>query len=254
MNDEQRARLRVLSEDAAAFTPAGDGWTRVVTERYVAEIGPDPDPQMNVVSRLRLDSLDLAAVVEQVRALYRRHDRTANTWEIASSASPAGLRQRLLELGMRPADPPSMLGLGCADAPLSKTPGVEVERVQTDVQLAEVATVYRDGDGWEPSDQWLRGAGVTRRFLARIGGEAVATADLTPMKDDAVFLGGAVTLPRARGRGAYRALVAARWRDAMAEGRTLMVTQSEPMSQPILLRLGFEVVGEIHVLEDTFSG
>ena len=39
----------------------------------------------------------------------------------------------------------------------------------------------------------------------------------------------------------------------MAEGRPLLITQSEPMSQPILLRLGFEVVGEIHVLVDRFG-
>ena len=51
-------------------------------------------------------------------------------------------------------------------------------------------------------------------------------------------------------RGAYRALVHARWRDAVAAGRPLLVTQSEPMSQPILLRLGFEVVGQIMILLD----
>jgi hypothetical protein len=32
----------------------------------------------------------------------------------------------------------------------------------------------------------------------------------------------------------------------------VLVTQSEPMSQPILKRLGFEVVGEISVLVDRF--
>ena len=31
------------------------------------------------------------------------------------------------------------------------------------------------------------------------------------------------------------------------------VTQSEPMSQPILARLGFRPVGEIHVLLDRFD-
>ena len=34
--------------------------------------------------------------------------------------------------------------------------------------------------------------------------------------------------------------------------RDVLVTQSEPMSQPILKRLGFEVVGEISVMIDRF--
>ena len=93
---------------------------------------------------------------------------------------------------------------------------------------------------------------ATPRWLARVDGEVVATADITEM-DTAVFLGGAVTVPRARGRGAYRALVAARWDEAVRLGKPVLVTQSEPMSQPILTRLGFRVVGEIHVLVDEFA-
>ena len=59
-------------------------------------------------------------------------------------------------------------------------------------------------------------------------------------------------MPEFRGRGAYRALVHERWREAGRRGRGVLVTQSEPMSQPILKRLGFEVVGEISVLIDRF--
>ncbi|MDX6522817.1 MAG: hypothetical protein QOI17_330, partial [Gaiellales bacterium] len=106
---------------------------------------------------------------------------------------------------------------------------------------------------WSPGEEWLRGPGYVTRYLARIDGRAVATADITWLEnDDAVFLGGALTLPEYRGQGAYRALVHARWAEAAARGRGVLVTQSEPMSQPILKRLGFEVVGEISVLLDRF--
>jgi hypothetical protein len=44
-----------------------------------------------------------------------------------------------------------------------------------------------------------------------------------------------------------------RWEEAAERGRDVLVTQSEPMSQPILLRLGFEVVGGITVLVDRFA-
>ena len=56
---------------------------------------------------------------------------------------------------------------------------------------------------------------------------------------------GGATLPEARGRGAYRALVAARWEDAVARGTPVLVTQAGAMSRPILARLGFREVCEI---------
>jgi predicted acetyltransferase len=61
-------------------------------------------------------------------------------------------------------------------------------------------------------------------------------------------------LPEARGRGAYRALVAARWRDAVERGTPLLVTQAGRMSQPILERIGFRRVCEIRILLDDFGG
>ena len=60
-------------------------------------------------------------------------------------------------------------------------------------------------------------------------------------------------LPEARGRGAYRALVAARWRDAVARRTPLLVTQAGRMSRPILARLGFREVCEIRILVDRFD-
>ena len=57
----------------------------------------------------------------------------------------------------------------------------------------------------------------------------------------------------ARGRGAYRALVAARWADAERAGTPLAVTRAGPMSRPILRRVGFSELAEIHFLEDRFG-
>ena len=64
---------------------------------------------------------------------------------------------------------------------------------------------------------------------------------------------GGSTLPEARGRGAYRALVAARWEDAVARGTPVLVTQASPMSRPILGRLGFREVCQIRILLDAFG-
>ena len=246
VDDEQ---LRSLAEDAVEHMEPPAGEQRMADDRLIATYGPAPDPQMNVVSRLRLGSSDIPAAVEEVRSWYRGLGRSACTWEVTTASTPGDLRERLLALGMRPDDEPHMLALGCTEKPVSDTPGVTVEAVRTEDQLALASSIFREDDGFDPPEDWLR---ATPRWLARIDGEAVATADISEM-DTAVFLGGAVTVPRARGRGAYRALVAARWDEAVRLGKPVLVTQSEPMSQPILTRLGFRVVGEIHVLVDEFG-
>lgn len=64
-----------------------------------------------------------------------------------------------------------------------------------------------------------------------------------------MLIGGGV-LEHARGGGVYRALVRARWDDAVAAGTPALVTQAGALSRPILERLGFEAVAEIEILLD----
>jgi predicted acetyltransferase len=67
--------------------------------------------------------------------------------------------------------------------------------------------------------------------------------------DALVLIGGSV-LPDARGRGAYRSLVAARRRSAAERGLGALVTAANTQSGPILTRLGFEALGEIQIWVD----
>jgi predicted GNAT family acetyltransferase len=89
-------------------------------------------------------------------------------------------------------------------------------------------------------------------YLAYTDGEPIARASGSFSEHGVTLFGGA-TLPEARGRGAYRALVAARWQDAVARGTPLLVTQAGSMSRPILTRLGFRQVCEIRILLDAFD-
>jgi predicted acetyltransferase len=68
-----------------------------------------------------------------------------------------------------------------------------------------------------------------------------------------VLLSGGATAPWARGRGAYRALVRARWEDAAARGTPTLAVQAGSMSAPILRRLGFEKVMQFRRIEDVAS-
>ncbi len=66
-----------------------------------------------------------------------------------------------------------------------------------------------------------------------------------------VALTGGATLPEARRRGAYSALVRARSDAAVAAGTPVLVTQASELSRPILERLGFRAVGPVVELIDT---
>ena len=66
----------------------------------------------------------------------------------------------------------------------------------------------------------------------------------------AVMLLSGGVLAESRGRGAYRALVRARWDDAVASGFDALCVHARQTSRPILERLGFELVAEHEILGD----
>ena len=90
------------------------------------------------------------------------------------------------------------------------------------------------------------------RHAVWLDGEIVSTGTAAPT-DHGLLLYGGATKKSARGRGAYRALIRARWDDAVALGTPALITQGGSMSRPILERLGFERVGEVHMLLDKFG-
>ena len=79
---------------------------------------------------------------------------------------------------------------------------------------------------------------------------AAAYAAYTP---HALLLFGGATLEPSRGRGAYRALVAARAREAAKRGTPVLVTHAGHLSRPILERLGFEAVARIDRMLDVLA-
>jgi hypothetical protein len=62
-------------------------------------------------------------------------------------------------------------------------------------------------------------------------------------------LSGGATLPEARGRGCYRALIRARWDHAVALGTPALAVGAQETSRPILERCSFERVCTMYELE-----
>jgi hypothetical protein len=248
-----------LAEDSNAYQPLGPDEERIVTDRYVLFFGSFPHPAANAAQRLRLDRASVAPTVEEVRSRVRRRGLDAFTWEVSTSATPPDLADRLMTMGIAPFEEPLAVAMVLAAAPPPGLPDVEVRTVRTPDELrigraiaAEAFGAELSGEGSEeaapPTEAELAGE-PRRQYLAYLDDEPVATAWATFTEYGAILNGGS-TLPRARGRGAYRALVAARWDDAVTRGTPALVTQAGAMSRPILRRLGFEEVSEIRIFLD----
>jgi hypothetical protein len=245
-----------LAENANTYTPLGPDDERIVTDRYVLWMGRGDAPGWNVAQRLRLGADDVDAVREEIHAHLRAKGRFGCTWEIGTHATPPDLVERLLALGLVDDEPtPLAVGMVLTDspAPAEAPAGVEVRRVETDEEHMVASRIASVAFGTPmPTEPRIERDPNNPTYLAYIDGEPVARASAA-FGEHAVSLFGGSTLPEARGRGAYRALVAARWEDAVARGTPVLITQASPMSRPILARLGFREVCEIRILLDDFG-
>jgi hypothetical protein len=247
-----------LAEDANTHTPLGDEDERIVRERFVLWMGPGAEPHWNVAQRFRIATQDeVDEVRAEIHALLLARGRMACTWEVGSSATPPGLADLLRARGLVP-DEPDPLQIGMVlDAPPPGIPeGISVRAVESLADHAVSERIAHRCFGMDdPTDDQISdsyGRGQSRRYLARVDGSDVATGSAT-FTPHGVVLNAGSTLPEARGRGAYRALVRARWDDAVEAGTPVLITQAGRMSLPILKRLGFRAVCEIQVLLDEFE-
>ena len=251
--------LRRFAEEPAAWgeiDPA-TGLTRLLTDRYCLLLGPVPS--FTQVSRLRLDPEAVAETLAEVRATVAERGHRSATWNVASSASPGDLADRLVAHGLQPDDHLTSLVL-THEPPHT---GIEARRIESMDEFLLAARISHEA--FETAEdrrrEWEEIA--NERFAAERDGRGprvyLAFVDATPVgtasaivEDGlpaALMIGGSV-LPAYRGRGVYRALVRARWDDAVATGAPALCVQARATSRPILVGLGFDIVSEHEVLID----
>lgn len=178
-----------------------------------------------------------------------RTDVESFEWKTRGHDWPADLGDRLVAHGLvaEPAET-VMIGEASALAVPVDVPGVTVRRVgdtgdvRRDVQamLALQGAVFGTGRGpsLESSLAALE-AGDSEMWLAEVDGAVVCAGRLqvVPGTEFAGIWGGA-TAPEHRGRGIYRALVAARAGSAIERGVRYIHSDCTEMSRPILQRSG----------------
>jgi hypothetical protein len=249
--------LREVAEYPNSFGPLAPGDERIDTGRYTLCIGPGK--KWNTVQRQRFPLEEVDAVIAEVRATLSERGRTQTQWEVGSSA-PAGLVDALLERGIVRDKEPYAVALVLTSEPPPIAEPLTARRVET-FEEYEAANAVQ----WEAFEMSEADIAEAREMLPRryevtpnvmhavwLGGEIVCAGTSAPTEHGLLLYGGA-TAKRARGRGAYRALNRARWDDAVARGTPALITQGGSMSRPILEKLGFEPVGEVHMLLDVFG-
>jgi len=250
--------LREIAEYPNSFSPLGPRDERIETDRYTLCMGRGKT--WNTVQRQRMRAGEVDDVIEEVRSLLRERGRQRTQWEVGSSAEPPDLVDRLLERGLVHDKEPYAVALVLTREPPPPPDGVVAKRVETFEEYAAANAVQ-----WEafempeteiaelrPQLPQMWSETVNLVHIASIDREVVAAGTSAPTEHGLLLYGGA-TRPSARGRGAYRAVLHARWQDAVANGTPALITQGGSMSRPILERLGFERVGEVHMLLDRFG-
>lgn len=173
-------------------------------------------------------------------------------WKTRGHDQPDDLTDHLRTAGFVPEDQETVL-IGVADE-MAVAPafpdGVYLRHVTADADMHRIAAM--ESTVWQQDWSWLADDLISRvraapneiRVLAaEIGGEVVSAAWLV-FREGTEFasLWGGSTLPQWRGRGIYRALVAARAALAVARGVRYLQVDASGDSAPILQRLGFQAV------------
>jgi GNAT superfamily N-acetyltransferase len=184
---------------------------------------------------------------------------------VSDHSTPDDLEDRLLAAGLCIVpDDYETEGPLLTDEPPPGPPGVDARRLVSLEEYAEAQDVAAEAFAFPPEQRrprlehaadWAvwQASEHAAVYGAWLDGELVATGRAFFSPRGALLSGGA-TLPRARGRGAYRALVRARWEDAAARGTAALAVQAKKeTSAPILRRLGFEQVVQFRRLQDVLS-
>jgi hypothetical protein len=251
--------LREFAEYLNSFEPPGPDEQRVETSRFTLLMGIGDT--WNTVQRQDFPEDEVDDVLAEVRGLVQGRGRRSVQWEIGSRARPAGLVDMLLGRGLVPhSHDDYAVALVLRAAPPQGPAEMTARAVSSLAEFAEACSVQQAAFEATPEQVADDMRHLERRWrdTARVmhavwlDGRIVG-AGTCVLTEHGVHLHGGATHPDVRGRGAYRALLAARWAEAVNRGTPVLLTQGGSQSLPILERVGFERVGHVHMLVDRFD-
>lgn len=250
------SELVEFAEAMGPFLEPAPGRLRRMRDGYV--LTADAGHTWAQVERLRLGEQELADAIADVDELMHESGTERASWWLTERSTPA--EDAFLAAGLQRDEADYLHSAMVLATEPPSVEGVEVRRVETFEEFAESRRLalgaFANPHQRDPTDEdlavewrhqvdpifavWLDGrmASVGRAIYTRAGG----------------YLMGGSTAEWARGRGAYRAVVRARWDEAVRRGTPALAVGAGPMSRPILERLGFEQVLQFRRLETVRSG
>jgi GNAT superfamily N-acetyltransferase len=230
---------------------------RITYPNFLREVTPhiirhrDTVNGVNFITYSQLDAANADAVIRDEVAFFTALGQGFE-WKLYAHDQPTDLKARLAEQGFSIEEEESIVILPLAQAPaaLYDPGGHDVRRLSDpdhleDVQAVENA-VWGEADSAHVqhlADELRAAPDLLRIYVAYIEGKPVSCGWMRFAPGSAfASLWGGSTLADYRGRGLYRALVAARARDAREYGATYLNVDASAMSRPILERLGFQTI------------
>lgn len=254
------ARLRAFAEDVYAYTPAKPWQTVLDRDEFVLKNSDLAGHTGGLAARLRMAD-DVDRCVDYVKRWFAERGRATFIWMIGPSATPTDVRERLLAQGASIAA--GFERAACMvlrEEPAAGAASVEVRKLETLAEYEQRIEVAVEAFGWADGyresanrllrEHWSELDHDRNETYGAFAGDRMVAFGISTYTEHAMVLDGGATLPEARGAGAYRALVRARWDEAVRRGTPVLVTHAGPMSHPILERLGFQTLCELHVLAD----
>ena len=225
--------------------------------RYLARGGEtvSVQPHLTRVSNgpLRMvawSSLDEATADQEIAEEVARHAAEGNSfeWKFYSHDKPINLLARLQRQGLVAGAPEAVMAYDLSAGPPCTVDLCNVVRITRPEQIEHYRRVAEEALGKDYSltcgqlaDALAQRSTQHLGYIAYLGAEPVSVGRLYthPLSAFGGLYGG-TTRAAYRGRGFYRALVAARTADAIKLGARYLLVDALPTSRPILERLGFE--------------
>jgi GNAT superfamily N-acetyltransferase len=223
-----------------------------------------PFPLTNMVGMAELTDENADETIQTVCAAY---GDAPFAWLVGPLTTPKNLAERLQAAGfVLESGSNGMAGMVLRDlnVEIPPSPGVTVREMTPD-DIPHLERVGSVGFGVPPEvGQWFGevmnapGALPSKAYLASVEGIEYPVGFGTSVYLDEwpiLMLGGAAVVPEARGRGAYRALLAKRLADARAEGMEAAIIQAvRNTSAPICAKAGMIEVCDLKMWIKTPGG
>jgi hypothetical protein len=244
-------RLAILARlDAERRCLARDGEIVEILSDVIRFSSTDHSHHAIVFSSLTAQTAD-AAIRREIE--YHRRLNAPFEWKLYAHDQPPDLLQRLVRHGLEPGPREAVMTIDLADAPhWIEEMACDVRRVDRLEQIEDfrrVAEQAFDKNYAFTTGQLadaIRGNSTDHQgYVAYINGQPASIGRLYTHRDS--FFGGLYgggTVPAFRRQGLYRAVVAARARDARKFGAKYLIVDALQTSEPILRQLGFEKISE----------